>query len=265
MSRRETPTLWASFATAVQFLTRIPIPGPMIGSAENYKSALRRGLVFFPLVGGLVGVVTAAIALLAANAYPPLVCGLIAVGCEALITGALHEDGFADSWDALGGGWTREQTMAIMKDSRLGTYGTISLIVGIGVRIATIATLLPAGWAWTIASIVAASTLGRVALLGMMISTVPIPGRQSQANELSEAQSWKTLLVALVMTGPMWGTWIWLSPNVAVVTLVSLLLVLYWFRRLILRRVGGTTGDLLGCSAFTAQLLVLIGSCWKLG
>jgi len=260
----EKVSLWDSFATAVQFLTRIPIPGPMQGTPTYYQQALSRSVVFFPLVGSLVGVLTAASALAASQVFSPLVCGLIAIGLETLITGAFHEDGFADSWDALGGGWTRERVLEIMKDSRLGTYGTTSLIIGLGLRVATTAALLPSGWLWTLASIVAASTLGRVAILGMMISTEPIPGRDSHAKDISGTQSWKTLIVAVVMTWPMWGIWIWLSPIVAGATLAVVVLALWRFRKTILVRVGGTTGDLLGCSAFLTQLIVLIGSTWRL-
>jgi adenosylcobinamide-GDP ribazoletransferase len=180
-----------------------------------------------------------------------------------LLTGAFHEDAFADTFDALGGGWTREQILEIMKDSRLGTYGTLALGVGIGIRAACFVELANQNWVWALSSIVAASTLGRLAIVGMMVTTNPIPDRRSQARDVSGMQSWRTFCFGLVMTIPFWIGWLWLGRIQAVVAVLFAILMLLGYRRLILQRVGGTTGDLLGCSAYLAQLVVLIGSSWS--
>jgi adenosylcobinamide-GDP ribazoletransferase len=254
------PTHLECFATAIQFLTRVPVTGAMGKDAEYYYAALRGAVLYFPIVGGLVGLFTAAVFLGASWVFSPWMCAFIAVGLEAMLTGAFHEDAFADTCDALGGGWTREQVLEIMKDSRLGTYGTLGLIVGVGARVVAIATLLPMGWLWTIASIVAASTLGRIAIIGMMATVSPIADQASQARDVSGTQTWKTLFLSVIISSPWWAAWFCMSPIVALATMTAIVVVLIWFRRKILVRVGGTTGDLLGCSAFLCQLMVLIGS-----
>ncbi len=261
-ANQETVSTLESFTTAIRFLTRIPVPFARSESAEHYREALRASVLYFPLVGGLIGVLTSSVVLVASNGFSPLVCAFLAIGMEAMITGAFHEDAFADTCDGLGGGWTREQVLEIMRDSRLGTYGTLGLVIGVGLRVATITSLLSMSLAWTVASIVAASTLARLAILAMMIATLPITTRDSQARDVSGTQTWNTFFAALITTIPMWAAWVCLSPIVSMSSIVATVLVLIWFRRKVLASVGGTTGDLLGCSGYIAQLVILVGSSW---
>lgn len=255
-------SLAMAFTTAVQFLTRIPVQGAMDGTPEFYYTALRKSVVFFPLVGALVGTFTATAAFTASIGLSPMLAALIAIGLEAWLTGAFHEDAFADTWDALGGGWNRDQVLEIMKDSRLGTYGTIALVIGVGGRIIATSELIAVSTVWGLASIIAASTLGRIAILVMMVTTPPITDRASQAKDVSGMQTWKTLVVGTLIAIPGWIVWALWSPSIAMFTLILSGLILWWFRRKIIRRVGGTTGDLLGCSAFLVQLAILIVSTW---
>lgn len=255
------PTNWKCFTTALQFLTRIPVASATGQTAEYYATALRRGVVFFPFVGGLVGIFTATIfSVTLLIGLSPTVAALLTVGLECTLTGAFHEDAFADTWDALGGGWTREQVLEIMKDSRLGTYGTLGLVIGVGLRIAATSSLIPFGWLWALATIVAASALGRLAIVGMMVTTPPVADRESQARDISASQTWRTFLMAALLSSPCFATWLWINPLAAVTAIVISVAALYWFRGCILRRVGGTTGDLLGSCAFLVQLIVLVTS-----
>lgn len=257
------PTRRDCFAAAIQFLTRVLVPGMPPMSADRYEIALRRGVICFPLVGGFIGIFTAVIFLGLGWGLSAWVAALIAIGCEALLTGAFHEDAFADTCDALGGGWTQDQALEIMKDSRLGTYGTLALVIGVGIRVACFAELAGHGWPWAIASIIAASTFGRVAIIGMMLTTKPIADRKSQARDISGTQSWQTFVIALAMALPLWFSWFCLSPMKAVLTVLAVIVLLAWYRQCILSRVGGTTGDLLGCSAYLTQLAILVGSSWS--
>ncbi len=253
---------WIRFTTAVQFLTRIPVQGAMSGTADFYYATLRRSVLFFPLVGGLIGIFTSTVLIVAAIGFNPWIAALIAISLEATLTGAFHEDAFADTWDALGGGWTREQVLEIMKDSRLGTYGTLGLILGVGLRVAAFSTLLGMSWLWAVVSIVAASTIARIAIIGLMVTTSPISDRDSQAKDVSGTQTWRTLVGSMLMTSLLWGVWIVMEPLLALSSIIAVLVILVWFRSKILKRVGGTTGDLLGCSAYIAQLVILVGSSW---
>ena len=113
---------------------------------------------------------------------------------------------------------------------------------------------------WAFSSIVAASTLARLAIVGMMVTTDPISDRDSQARDISGGQTWRTFLIATLLSFPFFAIWIWLNPEAATVSLIVSMVLLIWFRRMVLLRIGGTTGDLLGCSAYLVQLVVLITS-----
>lgn len=255
------PSWWRCFLAAVQFLTRLPIPNTSETSAASYAATLRRAVVLFPLVGGLVGASTAIVFVVALLiGLTPLVAALVALGCEAMLTGAFHEDAFADTCDALGGGWTRDQVLQIMKDSRLGTFGTMALVIGVGGRAAAMAALVDGGVIWPLVAITAAAAWGRIAIVAMMVTTPPIEHRESQANDISGTQTWTTLLIASLLSLPLWIGWLVMAPLVSALSLTVAIVVLAWFRRKIVKRVGGTSGDLLGCSAFLVQLVILIGA-----
>jgi len=253
------PTHWQCFVAALQFLTRIPVSLPSAQPAEYYYTAFRGSLVYFPVVGGLVGLFTALIFLGSmAFGLTPLIAAFIATGCEAFLTGAFHEDAFADTWDSLGGGWTREQILEIMKDSRLGTYGTLALVLGVGLRVTAMAAIGASDYVLALVSIVAAASLARIAILIMMATTFPVSNRISKTNELSEKQPFQNVWLGALLSFPFWVVWLIFNLRSAAISILVLAMVLIWFRAMLLRRVGGTTGDLLGCSAYGTQLIVLI-------
>jgi len=113
-----------SVLVAVQFLTRIPVPRSVAAGEED----VGRSAGFFPLVGLLIGAGGCLIYYSLKRFLPSSTCVIIVLVYSAFITNAFHEDGLADSMDGFGGGWTREQTLTIMRDSRIGTYGAIGLI-----------------------------------------------------------------------------------------------------------------------------------------
>src|SRR5579862_7725960 len=124
---------------AAQFLTRLPVPA--IPRFE--PRALADSARYFPVVGVLVGALNVILWVGLAHVLPsPVAVGLM-LALSALLTGALHEDGFADACDGFGGGSTRDRVLAIMKDSRIGAYGAIGLFFMLGLKWATL-TALPA-------------------------------------------------------------------------------------------------------------------------
>ena len=258
------PSPVVRFLAALQFLTRVPVTLPDGQSSEFYQQALRGGVVFFPLVGAGVGAITAAAALALSNGVTPLLCAVLALAIEAMLSGGFHEDALADTFDALGGGWTRERMLEIMTDSRVGTYGALALFFGVAIRVVSLAALLPLGWTVTLSSLVAASALGRVAIVILMTTTPPVSGRESLAKDVAGQQTFGTLGVAGLLVLPVLVWWVLLMPIVAGLTVVVSLGVLAWYRRIILKRIGGTTGDLLGASAYLVQATVLAGSTWGL-
>jgi adenosylcobinamide-GDP ribazoletransferase len=232
----------------------------MSGTMEFYTAALKRAVVYFPLVGGLIGLATSVVLVATGHFFPAIIATIIALAFEASLTGAFHEDAFADTWDALGGGWTRAQVLEIMKDSRLGTYGTLSLILGVGARILATATLLEEDATIAIFVVVAASTVARWSIIMLMVTTPPIESRESQAKDVSGMQTFHTLWRSALWSLPLWIGWIIIQPAIAGLGLLAMLGMLVWYRRKILRRVQGTTGDLLGCGAYLSQLVILISA-----
>jgi adenosylcobinamide-GDP ribazoletransferase len=148
--------LQALFA-AVQFLTRLPVPGRFLG-ANRDGAPLQYATIYFPLVGALIGLATYATIWLAAHIWPIWVAVLFGLIIEALLTGGLHEDALADCCDALGGGWTRADVLRILDDSRLGTYGVLGLTLAVLLRAGSLASV-DAGF--LLPSLVASAALGR--------------------------------------------------------------------------------------------------------
>lgn len=118
------------FLTGVMFLTRLPVP-KNIDHGENY---LQKSPTYFPLIGWIVGLISFA-AFFIFHKFVGADIGLLAAIIAGIFTtGCFHEDGFADTCDAFGGGWTKEKILAIMKDSRLGTYGVAGLVLMLSVK-----------------------------------------------------------------------------------------------------------------------------------
>ena len=127
------------FRDAWRFLTILRIPDSPQPFAADW---LARSLKYFPAVGICIGVVSAAVWLLADPIWGDTTAALLAIGAGVLMSGALHEDGLADTADAFGGGWAVEKRLAIMKDSRIGTYGVLALGFGCLLRVVALAAVL---------------------------------------------------------------------------------------------------------------------------
>ena len=126
------------FKTAVAFLTRLPMPHPDGAMPPNFVRAHR----MFPVVGALIGAAVGLLCLgLRSIGVPDLAAAALALGASAILTGALHEDGLADIADGFGGGRTRESKLEIMRDSRLGTYGAMILLVSFAAKLSALAAI----------------------------------------------------------------------------------------------------------------------------
>src|SRR3984893_15389891 len=141
--------------TAVAFLTRLPIPHPAGPMPQNFVRAHR----LFPVVGAAIGATVGLFCLgLRAAGLPDLAAAALALGVGALLTGALHEDGLADVADGFGGGRDVASKLEIMRDSRLGTYGALMLMVSFVTKVAALAALPDA---FVVQGLIAAHALGR--------------------------------------------------------------------------------------------------------
>lgn len=237
----------AGLRGAVSFLTLLPI-----GSGSGVEGAdVGRCAVYFPLIGAAVGAAVAISAWAASLVTPPAVAAVVAVGVGALLTGAIHIDGLADTLDGYGGRG-RARTLAIMRDHAIGSYGVVGVVVDLGLRAAVIASLLPKPH--LLFYLVAAGALSRSAAVGLG-SLLP-PARVDGGHAgLLEGVGWRRAAIALLL-----GVGIavlclgWTAVLAAAAVGAGAVL---WGRHC-LRRLGGVTGDTLGAGSEGAELLVLL-------
>ena len=238
------------FLAASQFLTRLPLGGMREGASPP---SLADAAWAFPLVGLIVGAVGGfAYWLASAMALPAMACALIAVAATALVTGGLHEDGLADTVDGFGGGATRDDKLAIMRDSRTGAYGVLALIFSIGLRTVAIAGI--AGRWHVIGALIAAHALSRGLLPAAMRWLEPArsDGLGATAGRPTQTNVMVALGIALLVAAIGRGIPVGLTAAIAA-TLAAVIIA--WIAR---RQIGGQTGDVLGAieqGAETAALL----------
>ncbi|MGO9597604.1 MAG: adenosylcobinamide-GDP ribazoletransferase [Isosphaeraceae bacterium] len=251
---------WLAFVAAVQFLTRIPLLTKTLPPAD----VLARSPVFFPLVGALIGVFTTAATSLGALVWPPWLAVLVALGFEALLTGGFHEDAVADFCDAFGGGRTRDQTLAIFKDSRIGAFGALGLLVLFSLRAGAIMTLIGqwgvVGWPIWGSALVASSALGRYVMVLAMALLPPAAGRESLARAVGSTLSrwdWAASSVWVALTT---APFVILLPVQFLVAVLMLLASALGLLLVVHRRLGGITGDCLGCLGYIGQVAVLLAA-----
>lgn len=183
------------FICAVQFLTRIPTPQLAGFQPEWIQQSAR----YYPLVGQMVGGVSALILYGAAQIWSPWIAALLALGAGVLLTGGFHEDGLADTADGLGGGLTRERRLEIMKDSRLGSYGALALGLTLALRVAALAMLAQFSPLFAAVALMAAHGLGRAAAVGAM-AVMPYGGHPGMAKEgKPDRASFAGLTVAVLL------------------------------------------------------------------
>ena len=240
------------FFTAVQFLTRIPVPG---GNRPVSPETLRLSVAFFPLAGALIGCVTAGIIYLGTLLWPAWLAILAGLACEARITGAFHEDAVADFFDAFGGGWTREDVLKILKDSRLGSFGAVALFLALAIRAGALTAIEPP---LRYAVLIASTTLGRWAILLLMMLLSPVQNRESLTKDVGKQATPGLVLFGTLAALPGMTWWLYQAPLRATVAIGFIICLAIYFRMLLRRRIGGTTGDCLGTVCYLGQLIVLL-------
>ncbi len=233
---------------AMIFLTRIPLPAGNAARSHPLATAMRTFPVAGATIGGIGGLAFALAAFLGA---PHALAGALAIATTVAVTGALHEDGFADVADGFGGGYERERKMEIMHDSLLGTYGATALVLSLLIRVVAVGTLAPLD---ALCAMIASGALGRAMIpVSMTLNfSARSDGVAASSGYPTEGSTWTAvllgLLIALVALGPGQG---FLAFFVAVAGVAGL-------AALAKRHIGGYTGDVLGCGAQTVDILVLV-------
>ena len=241
---------WQAFWLAIGFLTRIP----MVVRIDYSQRLMNQCSVYFPLVGLLLGMLYWAGYLAFSLMAGPVVAIILVIILHLFITGAFHEDGLADSIDALGGGYTVEKRLAIMKDSRIGTYGTVALVMALLLKVALLA---EADHLW-LALLVAPAVSRLTPLLLMACLPYVTDQEKSKSKPVADGFSGHRLLTAttfvLLLTAALS---FWLPLLVAAAFTAVLLVALVWGAYL-RSQIGGYTGDTLGAAVVFSELALLL-------
>ncbi len=247
------PDSWREdFLAALTFLTRLPLRRAVAAPLTNLAGASWA----FPLVGLAVGLTGGTVYLIAlALGLPAIAAALLAVGATALVTGGLHEDGLADTADGFGGGVTRDDKLAIMRDSRIGVYGVLALLFSIALRVVALSQI-GAGWG-VLGALIASHALAR-GLLPMAMRLLEPARADGLGAEAGRPERRAALTscgiaaaIALVAAGIRSGL-------AAAIAAGAAMAAMGWLAQ---RQIGGQTGDVLGAieqSGEVASLLAIV-------
>jgi len=238
-------------AVAIRFLTRLSVPWPQ----DHRTDDLARSLPWFPLVGALVGLVIGGVgmALVRLGLHVGLAAAVAAVVVGPLLTGALHEDGLADTADGLGGGRDREAVLRILRDSRVGAYGVLATVAAMLLRVEALQVLPMHQWPLALA---AAHALGRLATVRLM-ATLPYARTEHAGLAAPMVAGLSPLRQALAAALGI-GLAVGLAGVAGLIAIGLGLLAVVLLGRWYERRLGGITGDLLGAACVTVEILTLV-------
>ncbi|GAA3963737.1 adenosylcobinamide-GDP ribazoletransferase [Allohahella marinimesophila] len=247
-------------AVAFQFYSRVPVRLPLAFDHTDLNACTR----YFPVVGAGVGLTSGLVFLLicaALGSQQAFAAAVLAVACSALLTGAFHEDGLADMADGLGGGQTVQQRLTIMKDSRIGTYGALALLLATLLRISLVSALATQSAGLALAILVAAAVASR-SNAALLIGILPYAREDASSKVRPVAHSLSPLNRNYLLTLGLASLLLpaFLGPLVLMVllTVFALAVLLMYFRQALSSRLGGYTGDCLGGLQQLSELAILL-------
>ena len=248
------------FAVALQFLTRVPVPAMRRFDPSWLQVCVR----YFPVVGAVVGAWAGLVLWLGLLCWPAPVAATVSLAATVWLTGAFHEDGLADTFDALGGAVDRERALAIMKDSRIGSYGAAALVLMLALQAATVAALAIDGTT-AVTALVWSHAISRAAPVVVM-RWLPYAGDagHAKAKPLATRVSGPGVVACVAWVVGLTGIALFVVPPWPVLaallasTAATMVCTRWWRRRL-----GGFTGDTLGATqqlVHGAALLAWLGA-----
>jgi adenosylcobinamide-GDP ribazoletransferase len=246
------------FFIALQFFTRLPIPAWVGFEASWLQHASR----YFPLVGCVVGAIAAGVHAAAALVLPAPVAAVLSSAASIYITGAFHEDGFADTCDGLGGGTTRARALEIMKDSRVGAYGAIGIVCMLAAKLSALAMLPPRQ---AIAALLLAHPLSRLAATSLIWKLEYVRG-EGKAKPLAQQMTGAEFAIGIFTTGLLAALLLatgWGAPTAVLAAVLAALGAALWLGRLFVRRLGAVQ-QLAEVLIYVAILATLGHGAWRI-
>jgi adenosylcobinamide-GDP ribazoletransferase len=243
--------LWEELLVAFQFLTRLPIWG-----FTYQPDSLSRSTKFFPIVGLAVGLSASLVQRVLAPHLNRALVALLVLTFLVIATGGLHEDALADTADAFGGGWNREQVLTILRDSRIGTFGALALVISVLARFLLLSTISVNRFtAW----VVSAHVLCRWTTLPLSYFLPAARESEGQGARIAQKTSATSFLISTVLS---FGIVLYLMRAefwipVLVAMIIAALSGLYYFRQ-----IGGITGDCFGATNQLTEIAVYFCGVW---
>lgn len=231
------------FFGAIRFFTRLPVPAWVGHSSE----ALERSSRYFPAVGLIVGGIAALVFALTSFFWPKTLAVLSAMAITLYVTGAFHEDGWSDMVDGFGGGWEKSQILTIMKDSRIGSFGAVALVMMLLTKFFALVEiellLVPV-------ALIAGHGFSRLCAT-LVLSTLDYVRDEGKAKPLStHIGKGELVFAAVTAVLPL----LLLPPQQSIPGVVLALLATLWLARMFKRQIGGYTGDCLGATQQLAEV-----------
>lgn len=236
-----------SFILMLQFLTKLPINIEINADEE----ILRKGMVYFPLTGLVIGILNAAVYMLFSTILSSTLSAIIVTLFNVCLTGAFHLDGLADTCDGIYSSRNRERMLEIMKDSRIGTNGAAAIFFDLTLRIALLSSMKGPD---TVKAILAASILSRTILVFLSYISVYARKENGLGNLFIGKITMKSNSIALSMATAL--SLLILGWKALIIT-ASVILIMTLYQKYIKSKIGGMTGDTLGAAAELTEVLVL--------
>lgn len=245
-----------AFLNSLRFFTRIRVSDRIPHSAHHLNQATR----YLPAIGLLVGALCALVFFLAQMVLPQPVSVLLAMVAGLGITGGFHEDGLSDTADGLGGGWDKERILSIMKDSRVGSYGVIAIVMALLTKFATLSETQAT---WVPALLITGHAFSRYCAILIMAGMHYVrDDTSSKSKPLTMALSGKALVVASIFG---FLPLLWLPFSAMIFSMSAGLLVTIWLGRKFQKWLGGYTGDCLGAVQQLSEIAFYLGALAALG
>lgn len=241
--------MWHSFLAALCFLSIVPVPAGWPHKQDDRKIQ-GDAILFYPLVGLVLGI-TLFTAAFVFSFFDSLLTSALIVTVWVIITGALHLDGLADTADAwLGGHGDRDRTLSILKDTHAGVAAVVAIVLLLVIKILALSELDSA----LLLALIISPVLARTAVMGLLLTTAYVRAKgigTTMVQTMPRKLSWgvMSLIVLLSIIVLQWQ---------AMSILVSIILVTFIYRALLVRRLGGTTGDTAGALVEIIETVVLL-------